>query len=374
MKSFFKKQLHNLIFSLLLVLFTLFVLLYVFVIPRGMTVVDEEPRLDFGTLVPIATPEQGSTSERTGPSDGVPTGSFAPSCTAYPLKTDSLTFDPEETPTAVPTPTATPTPAPTPAVTPVPTPVPFTDYTSGDIIYTDTTYKDAYVNISITTYRVNDTDIHVADIHMRSLAYLRTAFAKNTFGRNVKAYTSTIAAEHNAILAIDGDYYGARETGYVIRNGTLYRSSASTREYLAIMNDGTFRIGKEGTVSAQALLDEGAVHVFTFGPGLVVNGRITVDEDDEVKAHLASNPRTAIAAVEPLHYLMVVSDGRTADNAGLSLYQLAVFLQSLGVNDAYNLDGGGSSSMVFMGRIVNVPTSDGKKITERSVSDIVYVG
>ena len=77
--------------------------------------------------------------------------------------------------------------------------------------------------------------------------------------------------------------------------------------------------------------------------------------------------------IDELHYLFVVSDGRTEESEGLSLYELAAYLQSRGVETAYNLDGGGSSTMVFNGRVVNKPTS-GRSIGERSVSDIVFIG
>lgn len=58
---------------------------------------------------------------------------------------------------------------------------------------------------------------------------------------------------------------------------------------------------------------------------------------------------------------------------GFPLYQLALFLQEMGVKTAYNLDGGGSSTMVFNGEVINHPTTNGA-IKERSVSDIVYIG
>ena len=71
---------------------------------------------------------------------------------------------------------------------------------------------------------------------------------------------------------------------------------------------------------------------------------------------------------------MVVSDGRTERSAGLTLYQLAQFLQSKGAVMAYNLDGGGSSTMYFNGRVVNEPVNHGSTVSERSISDIVYIG
>ena len=94
----------------------------------------------------------------------------------------------------------------------------------------------------------------------------------------------------------------------------------------------------------------------------------------EVGMAMASNPRTAIGYLGNNHYVFVVSDGRTSESAGLSLYELATFMKELGVVDAYNLDGGGSSTMVFKGEIINNPTTNGHSNQERSVSDIVYIG
>ena len=87
---------------------------------------------------------------------------------------------------------------------------------------------------------------------------------------------------------------------------------------------------------------------------------------------MGSNPRTAIGMVEPLHYILVVSDGRTDESEGLTLDELAEVMADYGCTQAYNLDGGGSSTMVFNGTVINNPTSSGRSEKERSVSDIVY--
>ena len=188
--------------------------------------------------------------------------------------------------------------------------------------------------------------------------------------------TSVIAEEVGAILAINGDYYGFRDEGFVMRNGYLYRDTPRSgygNDDLVIYEDGTFAIVDEANSDAQALADEGAVQIFSFGPGLVEDGEITVNEATEVEQAMRSNPRTAIGMIEPLHYLLVVSDGRTDESEGLTLMEIAQVMQDLGCQTAYNLDGGGSSTMWFMGEVVNVPT-DGRSIRERSVSDIVYIG
>lgn len=244
-----------------------------------------------------------------------------------------------------------------------------------EAVSTDTTYSNGSVSITLSTYRVDDTNVYVADVTLSDVSELQTALAQNTYGRNITATTSTTASSVNAVLAINGDFYGARSSGYVIRNGTLYRSTAasSDQEDLAIQADGSFLTFTEGSMTADELESSGVLQVFSFGPTLIENGEISVDTNDEVDQAMTTNPRTAICEISPLHYLLVVADGRTSASTGLTLYQMAQFLQSLGVTSAYNLDGGGSSTMVFQGNVVNQPTTNGKTIKERSVSDIIYI-
>ncbi|MCC8068414.1 MAG: phosphodiester glycosidase family protein [Ruminococcus sp.] len=236
-------------------------------------------------------------------------------------------------------------------------------------------YSDGNVTIELKEYREYDTTIYVAEVILSSAEYLKTAFAQNSYGHNVVEKTSEISERVGAILAINGDFYGTQEKGYVIRNGVLYRDTASSdQEDLVIYKDGSFEIINEDELSAETLLENNAQQVLSFGPALVINNTISVSENDEVGKAKASNPRTAIGIMDSLHYFFVVSDGRTSESVGLSLYELATFMQSLGIETAYNLDGGGSSTMVFNGNVVNNPTTNGKSIKERSVSDIVYIG
>lgn len=250
----------------------------------------------------------------------------------------------------------------------------FSDNNS-NIIISENEYQDEKIKIILTEYRQNDTQIYVADITLSDAKYLKTAFAKKSYGKNITAKTSEIALSSGAILAINGDYYGVQEKGYVLKNGVIYRNTAnSNQEDLVIYEDGSFEIINENDISLETLLNNGAYNVLSFGPALVINNKVNISKDDEVGKAKASNPRTAIGIVDNLHYVFVVSDGRTSESEGLSLYELATFMQGLGVKTAYNLDGGGSSTMYFNGNVVNNPTSNGKSIKERSVSDIVYIG
>ena len=242
---------------------------------------------------------------------------------------------------------------------------------------TDTSYSDGNISVNLTEKTVNDTQIYVADVTLSSADYLKTALAQNSYGTNVTAKTSVTAAENNAILAVNGDYYGANSSGYVIRNGVVYRDSVredASNGDLAIYKDGSFKIIYENQISADQLVQDGVVNLLAFGPSLVENGEISVGINTEVGQAMASNPRTAIGIIDENHYIIVVSDGRTSESKGLSLYQMAEVMKSYGVKTAYNLDGGGSSTLYFNGQVINKPTTGGSKISERAVSDIVYIG
>ena len=245
----------------------------------------------------------------------------------------------------------------------------------GEVNSTDNSYEDDNISIKLNTIERYDTTIYIADVVINDADYLKTAFANNAYGKNITATTSEIAKNNKAILAINGDYYGVQNSGYVLKNYKLYRNiPVYNKEDLVIYSDGSFEIINESEVSAEELVKKGVKEIFSFGPALISNGNIVVSQNDEVGKAMASNPRTAIGIIDKNHYVFVVSDGRTNESVGLSLYELASVMKEYGVKTLYNLDGGGSSSMYFNGNLINKPTTNGRTIKEREVSDIVYIG
>lgn len=244
---------------------------------------------------------------------------------------------------------------------------------TGEVTTNSDSYIDDNIKITINEYRENDTTIYVADVEVSDSSYLQTAFANDTYGKNIVDETSSIASGVGAILAINGDFYGVQRQGFVLKNGKIYRSTSNSNEDLVIYKNGDWEFIDEENTDLEKLLDNGAYNVLSFGPGLINNGNILVSVNDEVDKAMKNNPRTAIGKISDNHYVFVVSDGRTSESTGLTLYELATFMKSLGCEMAYNLDGGGSSTMYFNGKVINNPTS-GRSIKERSVSDIVYIG
>ena len=218
---------------------------------------------------------------------------------------------------------------------------------------------------------------YVADVQVSDASLIQSAFADNSYGRNITENTSDIAADHNAIFAINGDYYGFRSDGVLIRNGVLYRNEPA-REALALYADGTMAAYNEEEISADSLLGNGVLQTLSFGPALIKNGEliqgfnnISIDTNFGNRSISKANPRTGIGMIAPNHYVFVVVDGRSDESRGMTLDEFGQLFDSLGATEAYNLDGGGSSTMYFMGRVVNNPQG---KQEERGVSDILYLG
>jgi exopolysaccharide biosynthesis protein len=218
---------------------------------------------------------------------------------------------------------------------------------------------------------------YVADVQVTDATIVRSAFADDQFGENIIANPSEIAASVKAVLAINGDYYGFRDTGIVIRNGVTFRDSGA-RQGLALYADGTMRLYDETTTSADQLIEDGVWNTLSFGPGLVDDGKVISGIDQvEVDTNFGNHsiqgqqPRTGIGIVDTNHLLFVVVDGRsTGYSRGVTMPEFAQIFADLGAQVAYNLDGGGSSAMVFHDELVNNPLGKGK---ERGTSDILYV-
>lgn len=246
---------------------------------------------------------------------------------------------------------------------------------------TENGFTRGATSLAITTHTSGDGDdtitYFVADVTLGDATELRSAFAENAFGENITARTSEIAAQHSAIFAINGDYYGFRDSGIVIRDGVAYRD-VPARTGLAMYTDGTARIYDETATTADELVAEGVWNTMSFGPALVDGGEILPGIDEvEVDTNFGNHsiqgaqPRTAIGIIDTNHLVLVVVDGRDEGySRGATMTELAGIMQGLGARTAYNIDGGGSSTMYFDGTVINRPSNG----SERATSDILYLG
>ena len=232
-------------------------------------------------------------------------------------------------------------------------------------------YRDPTLHVTVEDITQDKSVYHVAHVTIADPSQLRTGLSGEP-GGSVKAVPSTIARAQNAVLAINGDSYLYRKKGLVIRQGKIIRKSNSTDlDLLVIDTAGDFHAVRKPSKTdiAGILARTDVAQCFAFGPVLVMDGQAQTVYNDYGFAPQDKSPRTAIGQTGPLSYVFVVVDGRLQNSRGVTHKQLAAFMAGLGCTVAFNLDGGGSSTMLLGGEIINTL---GQGI-EREVSDILYV-
>lgn len=234
----------------------------------------------------------------------------------------------------------------------------------------DWSYQDDSRCIRIQKVSEGGVTWFAADVQLASASGFNTAYGSG-------APVSKWASGAGAVLAINGDDYGTHKYGVIIRNGQLLRAHDTTRNMLIVDANGDFSVrvdrkNENYQELGQQLIGAGVRHTFEFGPELIRDGQaVSFSPDFDVISTKPSRlePRTAIGQIGPLHYILIVVDGRQDGySAGISLQDLQQLFLRYGARTALNLDGGGSAEMWFQGEIISRP-SGGR---ERSVSDILW--
>ena len=237
--------------------------------------------------------------------------------------------------------------------------------------YTDDTIS---VDCSRKRYTVGEYKIIacVARVKISHPTQLRSAFAGGGFG-STRTRLSKLAQSYNAVVGINGELYNhTGRNNILIRQGTTYRDSLQSKNTLFIDSNGDFIIKNAKTAVEGGILDNPDNKIYqtvSFGPALVIDGVKQERKMDDT--HFSyRNPRSAIGQVGPLEYMMVSVEGRSAQSKGLNVNDLATLMMELGCVQAYNLDGGQSSELVFRGKPYNNISNNG----ERQFSDLLYFG
>lgn len=202
------------------------------------------------------------------------------------------------------------------------------------------------------------------------------------------AKTTDLAARQGAVAAINGSFFNMRapygSVNYLRVDGTALAPNAldsyenpgsgrSTRQTAAVATwqGGLYVLKADDLRTWERYI--AAEDIVTTGPLLLVGGvpePVVADSFNKTR-----HPRTAVGRRADGTVLLVVADGRNEQAAGLSMTELQQVMTALGCRDAVNLDGGGSTTMVVRGEVVNHP-SDNKQFDaagERVVANIICV-
>ena len=233
-------------------------------------------------------------------------------------------------------------------------------------------YEDPSISVKIETGRIHETNYMVARVKLANASQLRTVMAGNYYSPST-AMGVTMAKRTNSVLAINGDYYSGRNGhGFVARQGKVYRTACNKQGYdiLIIDDKGDLHIFEKPDNAAIEAFEGTVMHGFTFGPALVVNGEVRIHEDKGFYGGDIPAQRMCLAQVGPLEYLCISSEGpEDPGSTGMTLPQFTELVASFeGVQNAYNLDGGSSSTMVFNGKKVNSPNNPKR----RPLCDMIY--
>jgi len=239
--------------------------------------------------------------------------------------------------------------------------------------FTENGYRDDTIIVEMDKQRMFDSDVYIAYVKVATPSQVRTAIAGKKMGASSTNHTSVISKNYNGIVAINGDYYTKTKAGFIVRMGETYREKTSKNMDLLLIDElGDFHIIPRGhDVQEEGLAvfksEHEIVNGFFFGPALVIDGeKQDIPKDYQFDPN-KKNPRAGIAQLGTLTYALVVVNGRTNDSEGVTMAEFASVMEELGAQQAYNLDGGNSATLVFNGQVYN-----DKPQAERSVTDILY--
>ena len=197
----------------------------------------------------------------------------------------------------------------------------------------------------------------VAHIRMREINAFRTVQAADNRNGAGAIKPWILARRNKAVLMITGDNLVESDTQYksiLIRDGKVFLDSAKN-DFMAMYPDMTMRIFSPKETNATELLMDGVREAFSFAPMMIRDGVLTTaDIDHFPRIGNETNPRTGLGMIEPGHFVAIVVDGRQKEYSyGMRLTAFADLFVKEGCTQAYNLDGGVSACMLFMGEQLN---------------------
>ena len=234
-------------------------------------------------------------------------------------------------------------------------------------------YVDGTISVKIEERVIKNTKVFFTWIKIADPSQFRAQFA-NPYPSTAEIDADKLAVRENAVLTINGDSCVHIKAGTVIRNGDVYREKEAKRYHqLIIDNNGDFHILKNPTAEDLETWKGNILHSFVFGPALVVDGeKQEIGEQRDYGSGITfkkNAQRQILCQVEPLSYLIVTTEGpEQSEGGGFTLYEMTDLVYEMGVQTAYNLDGGCTTWLVLENQRVNNP----QRRSARGITDILY--
>lgn len=241
--------------------------------------------------------------------------------------------------------------------------------------FTENGYEDSSIKISLETLEKDKVVWRIARVNIAHASQLRTGVAGSVRSPRY-GLISEMSARQNAILAINGNYLTdePQKKTFEYRMGERIRAKSNrTKDLLIIDELGDFHLytqfNSEKVIKDMKSKGRQIINAFTFGPALVKDGELlALDKNYGYHPH-GDEPRMAIGQLGPLSYVMVLAEGRMGASEGVTHKELADFMYELGCEQAFNLDGGNSTVMIFNGQYYQTGRSSSN---ERPQSDYIY--
>ncbi len=218
---------------------------------------------------------------------------------------------------------------------------------------------------------------YVADIRLRNGMREKAAFGSMTPPGTKRNKPCILARSYGSVVAINGDYlvYVEKEIkGILIRDGKVYQEGKK-EDTLAFFPDNSLRVFAPGETTAQALVDQGVVNAYSFGPTMVKDGVIVQKMSDVRGINSGRSPRSGVGMIEPGHLVAIMVEGRIKRSRGMNINEFAQLFVQQGCSVAYNFDGGASASIVFLGNMCNLIMNDGATyLGPRPLTDMLTYG
>lgn len=241
------------------------------------------------------------------------------------------------------------------------------DYQNDDLHYETSTLK-----ISAEQKDTGYTRYWVCHVETFCTSQLCSALCGGTYG-NPRRTVSEELADHNGVIGVNGSGFsygsGIPAPGKtMIKNGKIYNNTYSNGNILCVTGDGGMFTAEAG-MTTEEMLNRNVKDTYCFGPTLIAEGKAAVI--DSRFRQRTRYQRMAVGMVSPGNYYLVAVDGKGAGGSqGMTYEELQQVFLDLGCQYAYHLDGGGSTTLVFKGRVLNMLTDSGGK--ERPCADILY--